>query len=62
MDAVVERSNLMLAYQRVVANRGAVGVNGIGVTEFKDHLKLLVEAGSTDELRQAIDKNGFDLH
>jgi RNA-directed DNA polymerase len=28
------------AYQRVVENKGAGGVDGIGVAEFKDHLKL----------------------
>jgi len=39
MDAVVERGNLMLAYQRVVKNKGAAGVDGVGVAEFKDHLK-----------------------
>ncbi len=39
MDAVCERGNLMLAYQRVVKNKGAAGVDGIGIAEFKDHLK-----------------------
>ena len=39
MDAVCEHGNLMLAYQRVVENKGAAGVDGIGVTEFKDYLK-----------------------
>jgi RNA-directed DNA polymerase len=39
MEAVCERGNLRLAYQRVVENKGAAGVDGIGVTEFKDHLK-----------------------
>ena len=39
MEAVCERGNLMLAYQRVVENKGAAGVDGIGVTEFKAHLK-----------------------
>lgn len=39
MDAVVERGNLMLAYQRVVENKGAAGVDGISVAECKDHLK-----------------------
>lgn len=39
MDAVCERGNLMLAYQRVVKNKGAAGVDDIGVNEFKDHLK-----------------------
>jgi RNA-directed DNA polymerase len=39
MDVVCERGNLKLAYRRVVENRGAAGVDGIGVAEFKDHLK-----------------------
>lgn len=39
MDVVCERSNLMLAYQRVVKNKGAAGVDGIGIAEFKNHLK-----------------------
>jgi RNA-directed DNA polymerase len=39
MEAVVERRNLKLAYQRVVENKGAAGVDDITVTELKDHLK-----------------------
>src|SRR3990167_5352798 len=39
MDAVCERGNLLLAYQRVVKNKGAAGVDGIGIPEFKAHLK-----------------------
>jgi RNA-directed DNA polymerase len=39
MEAVVERRNLQLAYQRVVENKGAAGVDDIAVTELKDHLK-----------------------
>ena len=39
MDGVCERDNRRLAYQRVVENKGAAGVDGIGVAEFKDHLK-----------------------
>ncbi|MGB9620445.1 MAG: group II intron reverse transcriptase/maturase, partial [Armatimonadota bacterium] len=39
MESVVERGNLMLAYDRVLKNKGAAGVDGIGVTEFKEHLK-----------------------
>ncbi len=39
MEVVCERGNLRLAYQRVVENKGAAGVDGIGITEFKDHLK-----------------------
>lgn len=39
MDVVCERSNLMLAYDRVLKNQGAAGVDGIGIAEFKEHLK-----------------------
>jgi RNA-directed DNA polymerase len=39
METVCERGNLKLAYQRVVENKGAAGVDGIGIAEFKDHLK-----------------------
>jgi len=39
MEAVCERDNLKLAYQRVLENKGAAGVDGIGIAEFKDHLK-----------------------
>jgi RNA-directed DNA polymerase len=39
MEAVVERGNLRLAYQRVVENKGAAGVDELAVTELKDHLK-----------------------
>ena len=39
MEVVCERDNLKLAYQRVMENKGAAGVDGIGVAEFKDHLK-----------------------
>ena len=35
MEAVCERGNLMLAYQRVVENKGAAGVDGIGVPSSK---------------------------
>ena len=40
MEAVVERGNLWLAYQRVVENKGAAGVDALTVPELKDHLKL----------------------
>lgn len=39
MAAVCERGNLWLAYDRVTKNKGAAGVDGIGVKEFKAHLK-----------------------
>ena len=39
MEAVCERGNCQLAYQRVVENKGAAGVDGITVSELKDHLK-----------------------
>lgn len=39
MEAVVERGNVWLAYRRVVENKGAPGVDGVAVAEFKDWLK-----------------------
>lgn len=40
MEQVVERSNLWSAYQRVVRNKGAPGVDDLTVAEFKDWLKV----------------------
>ena len=39
MEAVVERSNLFRAYERVVKNEGAPGVDGLPVSEFKPWLQ-----------------------
>jgi len=39
MEAVVSRGNLMLAYERVMRNKGSAGVDGIGIPEFKAHLQ-----------------------
>jgi group II intron reverse transcriptase/maturase len=39
MDVVSERGNLWLAYERVIRNKGAAGVDGIGIPEFKAHLQ-----------------------
>jgi group II intron reverse transcriptase/maturase len=39
MEAVVERGNLKLAYQRVVENKGAAGIDQLAVSELKGHLK-----------------------
>lgn len=39
MEAVVERSNMQCAYERVVANKGAAGVDGLTVAELKPWLK-----------------------
>jgi retron-type reverse transcriptase len=39
MEAVVERSNMLCAYERAVANEGAPGVDGLTVDELKPGLK-----------------------
>ena len=39
MEAVVERSNLFSAYERVVKNEGAPGVDRLTVSEFKPWLQ-----------------------
>ena len=40
MERVVERSNMRLAYQRVVENKGAAGVDQMPVPELKDWLAV----------------------
>ncbi len=40
MEAVIERSNLWSAYQKVVRNGGAPGVDGLPVGSFKGWLKM----------------------
>lgn len=40
MEAVIERSNLWSAYQKVVRNGGAPGVDGLPVGSLKDWLKV----------------------
>jgi RNA-directed DNA polymerase len=39
MEAVVERSNMLCAYQRVVKNQGAPGVDGLTTAKFKPWLQ-----------------------
>jgi len=39
MEAVVERNNLWLAYERVMRNKGAAGVDGLALPEFKAWLQ-----------------------
>lgn len=39
MEAAVERSNMLCAYERVVKNQGAPGVDGVTVAEFKPWLQ-----------------------
>ena len=39
MEAVVERSNMRRAYERVVRNKGAAGVDGLAVSELGDLLR-----------------------
>ena len=39
MEAVVERENLWLAYERVMRNKGAAGVDGLTVADFKAWLQ-----------------------
>lgn len=39
MRAVVERSNMQRAYERVVENKGAAGVDNMSVADLKDYLK-----------------------
>lgn len=38
LEAILDRANMMAAYHRVVANRGAAGVDGMSVHDLKAHL------------------------
>jgi hypothetical protein len=38
MEEVVSRGNMMAAYQRVLSNKGAPGIDGMPVGELKDYL------------------------
>jgi len=49
MEAVVERSNMLCAYERVVANQGAPGIDGRTVAELKPWLQ-----GHWPKVRQAL--------
>src|ERR1700739_2034150 len=40
MERVIERSNMRLAYQRVVQNKGAPGIDQMSVAELKDWLAV----------------------
>ena len=40
LEIALERSNVWSAYHKVVRNRGAPGVDGLSVTQFKDWLKV----------------------
>lgn len=40
IEKVVNRSNLLKAYYQVLSNKGSAGVDGMGVNELSEHLKL----------------------
>jgi RNA-directed DNA polymerase len=40
MERVVERSNMWLAYERVISNKGTPGADGLKVSELKGWLKV----------------------
>ena len=39
MEAALERQNMILAYKRVVKNKGSAGTDKMLVSELKDYLK-----------------------
>jgi RNA-directed DNA polymerase len=54
MEQVVERSNMRLAYERVVRNRGAPGVDELTVAELQDWLKV-----SWPSVKKALLEGGY---
>jgi RNA-directed DNA polymerase len=39
IEQVINRRNMHLAYQQVLANKGSAGVDGMGVSELKQHIE-----------------------
>ncbi|WP_375471080.1 group II intron reverse transcriptase/maturase, partial [uncultured Nostoc sp.] len=44
IEQVINRRNMHLAYQRVLANKGSAGTDGMGVKQLKQHLSIHREA------------------
>src|SRR5215210_6950618 len=44
IEQVINRRNMHLAYKQVLANKGSAGVDGMEVTELKQHLSVEREA------------------
>ena len=44
IEQVINRRNMHLAYKQVLANKGSAGVDGMQVTELKQHLSEKIEA------------------
>jgi RNA-directed DNA polymerase len=40
IEHMVERENMLKAYRRVVSNKGSAGIDGMAVTELKEHINL----------------------
>lgn len=54
IEKVVNRANLNRAYKQVLRNAGSAGVDGMGVNELSDHLKI-----NRDELVQSISEGRY---
>lgn len=39
LSAILDRSNMLKAYDRVLKNKGAPGIDGVTTSELKDYLK-----------------------
>ena len=39
LEEILSRENMMLAYRKVKANKGASGIDGITISEIDDYLK-----------------------
>jgi hypothetical protein len=55
MEAAVERNNMLCAYERVVKNQGAPGVDGLTVAEFKPWLQARPLTRTQHLLRLGLD-------
>ena len=59
MEAVVERENMLNAFRRVVSNKGAAGVDAMGVDELKPYLQVHWARIKEQLLQAAISRSRF---
>ena len=57
IERVISDNNLWTAYEKVYANKGAPGVDGITVFEFKEHMNKYYEPSKRKQETEHTDLN-----
>ncbi len=42
IEEILSKTNLNLAYKKVVSNKGAEGIDGVSVSELKEYIKCYI--------------------